>query len=103
MGRTPGGSKLEGELEDLRKELENYYGSLNEVKMGLTTKVPEPPEALVRWRQCQLTGLPLVAGGLMDQPHIWLMELSVVLEVSTLFEKANKEPAKEPNDGKNTK
>lgn len=101
MGRVLGGSKLEGELQDLRKELENYFGFMNEVRMGLTTKIPEPPEALVRWHQCQTTGLPLVAGGLLDQPHIWLRELAVVIEISTLFERINREQPQEQTNGTN--
>lgn len=96
MGWTAGGSKLEGDLQDLRRALEDYYGVLNAVKMGAATEIPEPPEALVRYRQCQITGLPLVAGGLMDQPHIWLMEMSIVIEVTQLFERlAAQEAAQE--------
>ena len=91
MGWLLGGRKLEGELEELKSALTDYFAALNDVKMGITSKVPEPPEALVRWRQCQATGFPLVAGGLLDQPHIWLLEIAVVLEVEMLFERLNRE------------
>lgn len=89
MGWCVGGSKLEGKLQELRAALEDYYGGLNELKEGLRQTVPEPPEALVYWRQCRALGIPLVAGGLLEQPHIWLLELAIVKEVEDTFEIAN--------------
>lgn len=54
--------------------------------MGLSgVKVPPKPEALVLWQQCKALGLPLVSGGLVDQPHIWLIEIAVLLEEEELF------------------
>ena len=67
----------------------NYYGSLNEMKEGLAADLPEKPQALVLWEQCTELQLPLVSGGLMDQPFIWLQEVAVVKNVEALFKLAN--------------
>jgi len=52
--------------------------------------MPEKPEALILLEQCEALNLPLVAGGLMDQPHIWLILVAVIREEKRLFELANK-------------
>lgn len=96
MGRAGGGSKLEGELDQLRIDLFEYHGQLADWRDGLSKDLPLPPEALVLWRQCRATGMPLAAGGLMDQPHIWLMELAVVLDFETIIERI-----KDANNGEN--
>lgn len=93
MGRPAGGSDLARGLDELRLALYDYYGALNEVKTlsesnpssVATVKVPEKPEALVLWEECQALELPLVSGGLIDQPHIWLEEVHVVIEITDLF------------------
>lgn len=85
MGRSGGGRKIARGLEALEKELHSYYGVLNEIRMGINSKPPEKPEALVMWNQCQAIGLPLLSGGTMDQPHIWLQEVAVITDVIALF------------------
>jgi hypothetical protein len=49
-------------------------------------EIPEKPEALVLYKRCKSTGLPLVEGGVSDQPHIWLEELSVIVSVEELHQ-----------------
>lgn len=79
-------------LQELREALINYYGYLNEIQMMAqigqvsTPKQVEKPEALKLWQQCQALGLPIVAGGLMDQPYIWLMEIAIVREVEIVMQ-----------------
>ena len=85
MGRGRGGRKIEGKLVELEKALHDYHGALNELAAGINVKPPEKPEALVLWHQCQATGLPLVEGGLLDQPHIWLQEVAVIINTEALF------------------
>ena len=80
-----GKRKVARGLETLEKALHNYYGVQNEIRMGINSKPPEKPEALILWNQCQAMDLPLVSGGVMDQPHIWLQEIAVIKEVITLF------------------
>jgi len=89
----PGGSLLTEKLEELQNYLYNYLGSINELKLGggLTgVKIPDKPEALLREEQCQALGLPLVAGGVMDQPYIWMQELAVIRDAVALFEALEK-------------
>lgn len=41
--------------------------------MGASSIPPKKPDILVTYQMLQKQRLPLVAGGLMDQPHFWLM------------------------------
>lgn len=94
MGGSRGGSRLAGGLEKLRLALYDYYGALNELKtlseaqpyLASTVKIPQKPEALILWEQCQRLNLPLVEGGLEDQPHIWLEEIAVIEDVKQEFQ-----------------
>ncbi len=73
-------------LDRLRNEIRNYCGALNEIEMGLKPNpMPEKPEALVLFEQCNKMGIPLVAGGIRDQPHIWLMEYAVCAQEYELW------------------
>jgi len=38
------------------------------------------------YERCRSTGLPLVAGGVLDQPHIWLLEWSVIEQQIAIME-----------------
>jgi hypothetical protein len=49
-------------------------------------RVTIKPEALIRYEQCISMGIPLVAGGLMDQPYIWLQEWKIVADVKAVFD-----------------
>jgi hypothetical protein len=74
-------------LDRLRDEIRDYYGALNEIEMGLKpARMPEKPEALVLYEQCQTLGIPLVQGGVRDQPHIWLMEVAVCVQERELWQ-----------------
>jgi len=46
----------------------------------------EKPDELKKYEQMKETGLPLVAGGVMDQPHIWLSMLGVIKNTLALFQ-----------------
>lgn len=57
------------------------------MKMGLgVKKMPPKPKALTEYERCKELGLPLFAGGVQDQPYLWLQEVAVVIEQKTLFE-----------------
>jgi len=78
----------------LRQALIEYYGAINEMKTLAESQphivqkvtIPDKPEALILWQQCRELDMPLVDGGLEDQPHIWLEEISIILEVQHVFE-----------------
>jgi hypothetical protein len=59
--------------------------------------MPDKPEALEKLEQCEALGIPLVSGGVMDQPHIWLMEVGVVVKMRATF--AMIEAASQAQDG----
>lgn len=83
---TRGGIILGGALKELEDALVEYYGTLNEVKHGLNAQPNEKPHELILYEQMQEMHVPLVAGGLMDQPHIWLQQYAVVRNVKALFD-----------------
>jgi len=89
---TIGGSGVAEGLEALRDALQEYFGVLSSIKEGLPVKaVPEKPEALIKYDQCKAMGIPLVEGGLRDQPHIWLYEYAICQqqrELNILYERA---------------
>ena len=74
----PGGSRLAQGLQELEDALGEYYGALNELKLGLVTKVPDKPQALIYVEQIDELGIPLVAGGVLDQPYIFMQEYKIV-------------------------
>lgn len=78
MGK-PGGSALEGELQKLAEDIDEYRGALNEVRLGARSaaKLPEKPEVLILYEQIKELGIPLVDGGLIDQPHIFMEQYAV--------------------------
>lgn len=41
-------------------------------------KVPPKPDELVVYELLQKLNLPLAAGGLLDQPHIWILQYEVI-------------------------
>ena len=85
MGRL-GGSLVTDSLETLRDEVRNYFGVLNEIRAGLNPKVPDKPVALRLFEQCREMGIPLISGGLVDQPHIWLREYAICLQETQLWQ-----------------
>lgn len=72
---------------ELREKLENYFGAINEARMGvLTGDFPEKPEELRLYELSKSTGLPLVVGGLMDQPHMWLDQIEMIENIKKLYD-----------------
>lgn len=84
---TGGGSALARGLELLEVALQDYFGTLNEIEQGLNVDVPVKPEALVYWEMMQFSNLPVVSGGLIDQPHIFQREMIIVANQVTLNER----------------
>lgn len=41
--------------------------------------MPTPPDAYILYKQTKEMGIPLVAGGLQDQPYIWLEQYAVCM------------------------
>ena len=74
-------------LKELREAIEQYFGLINEIRAGLKVRPEElqKPEALVLYEQCVQMGIPMVEGGIRDQPHIWLMEYAICSQETELW------------------
>jgi hypothetical protein len=77
--------ELNEALGKLREELQEYYGALEGLKIGFQTAIPDKPDALILCDQIKEMGIPLVAGGLMDQPYIWLLEYRICMEEKEIY------------------
>ena len=65
--------------------------------MGVTSpkSIPDKPEALILYEQTRTLGVPLFAGGVVDQPHIWMQAYKVIDDTVKVFEaleRANENP-----------
>ena len=89
----PGGSELRGILEKLTDEIDEYFGALNELKLGIRkiSQVPPPPYIFLLYMQTKEMGVPLVEGGLQDQPYIWLDQYATCLVAEQQWEMLNQE------------
>jgi hypothetical protein len=67
---TFGKRKIRDILEETQNEIQEYYGLLNELRMGASSKVPQKPDILTLYENLNSSGLPLWSGGYMDQPYI---------------------------------
>jgi hypothetical protein len=78
----------------------DYYGQGNEIRANIKINpedVIEKPEALVRYEQSKDLGIPYVAGGVLDQPYIWMQEHGVIqqfLKEWAVIEKYQNSPQK---------
>lgn len=84
----PFGRKLvEDGLEILRDTIREYYGCLNELKAGIKPNpMVEMPDAMYLYEQCVSMKMPLLDGGILDQPVIWLLEWNAVHIQKTIME-----------------
>jgi hypothetical protein len=73
------------------RELEEYYGVFAELKAGLSVSIPETPEILLYLEMCESNKIPLMAGGLLDQPHIFLIEANIARSKREMFKRINGE------------
>ena len=86
MGRPFGQLELAKQLDKLREDLGEYYGAINMLRMGLHTKVPEKPAAVMIQDQIDTYNELPYEGGLMAQPATLMKELAIVVQVRTVFE-----------------
>jgi|WetSurSiteA1Bulk_404760.scaffolds.fasta_scaffold361165_1 hypothetical protein len=76
---------LQEELEQLENSLLEFYGYENERLAGLKSDYVQKPIELIKMEQVQALGIPLVEGGLSDQPHIWIYEYAICNRVKTMI------------------
>lgn len=66
-------------MQKLSDEIDEYRGGMNEIRLGARSaaNLPDKPEALILYEQIKEMGIPLVDGGLVDQPHIFMEQYAV--------------------------
>lgn len=78
MGWSLGGIIFEGELNELRNQLDKYYGFVGELDLGvIKPKVVNKPKALKSLEQCETFSTLPESGGTEDQSYIWLQTIAV--------------------------
>jgi hypothetical protein len=84
--RSRGGIEVGEILDELGIELDEYYGTLNEIRMGALSTPPKPkPVPLQLYEMTKELGVPLVDGGVLDQPHIWLLMVGTIRQRESLW------------------
>lgn len=96
---SAGGRVVSEKLQSLRDALEDYFGAITALENGQQVSIPEQPEALTYYHSSTKMHIPLVEGGVMDQPHIWLMEYAICeqrTELQTILNNRSSESRKSP-------
>jgi hypothetical protein len=82
-----GVDRVNVKIDGLKDAIREYLGGLNEVRAGgRASQMPPKPEAMILYEQCLNMQIPIVQGGLRDQPHIWLLEWRVIQQELELWE-----------------
>jgi hypothetical protein len=87
LGRPFGEIKFAEYLEELRITLEDYYGGINQRRMGITPdkQVEKPYVAMLLEQMDRFDHLP-ERGSLNDQPHLLMRELELAKQIKTMFD-----------------
>jgi hypothetical protein len=92
---APGGIGLpapratESEIRrEVREAVQSYLGALSLAQAGTLTpgEVPPPPRLYTLYQQMKTLGALWYEGGLADQPHVLMLELSAVDEAVAAHE-----------------
>lgn len=82
-------------IQDLSDRLDEYFGALNEYIMGARSSPsdlpPKPPE-LILYEQTTRMGVQVCAGGIIDQPYIWMEQWAVCDIKSRVWEATKPKP-----------
>ncbi len=100
MGFKPFGVKLLNDALKVADEyLEEYFGALIEIAMGVPRNVPEQPTILMYIQQMEQTHALLWIGGLADQPYIFMIEYKRAYDRKMLHERSIYEIMKDRKQG----
>jgi len=102
---TKGGIDLADYLQGIRDEIASYFGDLEDIAAGSRSSntIQTKPEVLIQYEQCKSMAIPLVSGGLMDQPYIWLMEWAICQQEEQMYYailEANRRSSSQTSDDK---
>jgi hypothetical protein len=70
---------------------------MNEVKAHARADIPVKPGYLVAYENIERFRIPVWTGGLMDQPHLWLLEYEVIDQMMKLFDALDNRPKAQVN------
>ena len=84
---SPGKRIVRDRLDEIQNEVQEYYGLLNELRMGARSSIPAKPEILVLYENLKLFNIPLVSGGYQDQPWLLTRMLLVVKNTVDMMER----------------
>lgn len=73
-------------IDDIQTEIQEYYGLINEIRMGARSKVPEKPEILILNDTLKMLNVPIWDGGLMDQPYLTTLLLITARQTAEMME-----------------
>jgi hypothetical protein len=86
---TTGKRIITDRVEKIRNDVEQFYGELNELRMGARGTPPVKPDILVLYETLKESGLPIVAGGYVDQPFLTTLYLEAAGEMARTMEYLN--------------
>lgn len=92
-----GGRLVLDEIETIKEEIGEYFGGLNEFKLGARGTPPRKPEILMMYEDVTKSGLPLVAGGYVDQPYLTSLYLEIARDEVKMWEHLNSLAQVQPN------
>jgi hypothetical protein len=89
-----GGSLVRERLDNVRETLIEYFGQQKQLAAGLAVtdennvriEPMEKPDMLLEYERCKNYNTLPYPGGLLAQPHMWLLEQDIVREIILLFE-----------------
>lgn len=97
-------AELAGErIAAIRAEVDEYYGAMNEIQMGVRSpnKAPVAPDIVQTYRYLMKYRIPIVAGGLVDQPYLTSLYLEAAGSEIELMEHLRDLGAKGSADANN--
>lgn len=86
MVKPYGDRVLEKALEVSEKEVNDYFGTLAEIEMGVSTKAKEQPLILKYVEQYSVFNTMIWKGGLADQPYIFMIEFKMAYDRKLLHD-----------------
>jgi hypothetical protein len=75
---------------------------LNQLRAGLEVAPEErfgKPDELKKYEQMKALGIPVLAGGVQDQPHIWLEMVGVIENMLKIVALTQQSTSAQPKDG----
>ena len=89
-----GGSLIREIVEEIRDGVREYYGQINELRMGARSKPPERPSFMSAYEAYKRFKAMPFAGGFSDQPYMWVIEYTIIESEVEFMEQLAKQSMK---------